>query len=102
KIAIEACAQSERNIVPMISNSEKFEKVMDKSNKFKHKIICHKDGKEMPVLDGETLILIGPEGDFTPEEIEAAEKNGFVKVKLANSVLRVETAGITAVAQAVL
>jgi 16S rRNA (uracil1498-N3)-methyltransferase len=102
KIAIEACSQSERNIVPMISNSEKFEKVIDASSKFKNKIICHKDGKEMPVLDGETLILIGPEGDFTPEEIKAAEEKGFVKVKLANSVLRVETAAITAVAQAVL
>lgn len=100
KIAIEACAQSERNIVPMISNSEKFEEVMKKADKFKHKIICHKDGKEMPALDGETLILIGPEGDFTPEEIETAEKKGFVKVKLANSVLRVETAAIAAMAQA--
>lgn len=102
RIAIEACSQSERNIVPIISNSEKFEKVMNFSSKFKHKIICHKEGKEMPVLDGETIILIGPEGDFTPEEIETAEKKGFVKVKLANSVLRVETAAIAAVAQAVL
>jgi 16S rRNA (uracil1498-N3)-methyltransferase len=102
KIAIEACAQSERNIVPMISNTAQFKKVIDDVSRFKHKIMCHKDGKEMPILDGETIILVGPEGDFTPEEIEAAETKGFVKVKLANSVLRVETAAIAAVAQAVL
>jgi len=102
KIAIEACAQSERNIVPMISNTAQFKKVMEGSSKFKHKIICHKDGKEMSILDGETIILIGPEGDFTPEEIETAERAGFAKVKLANSVLRVETAAIAAIAQAVL
>lgn len=102
KIATEACSQSERNIVPRISESKKFEEVMKTAGKFKHKIICHKDGSEMPILDGETLILIGPEGDFTPEEMERTVKEGFVKVKLASSVLRVETAAITAVALAAL
>jgi len=100
KITIEACSQSERNIVPMISQSKKFDEVMKISDEFKHKIICHKDGSEMPILDGETLILIGPEGDFAQSEIEAAQRAGFTKVKLASSVLRVETAAITAVALA--
>ena len=42
------------------------------------------------------LILIGPEGDFSPEEVELAKQNGFVPVRLGPSRLRTETAGIVA------
>lgn len=44
----------------------------------------------------DTLILIGPEGDFSLEEIESAKKYGFLPVKLGQSRLRTETAGIVA------
>jgi 16S rRNA (uracil1498-N3)-methyltransferase len=40
------------------------------------------------------IILIGPEGDFTREEIDSAVKNGFIPVHLGTSRLRTETAGI--------
>lgn len=46
---------------------------------------------------GETLILIGPEGDFSKEEIELAYKNGFTGVSLGTSRLRTETAALAAV-----
>ena len=42
------------------------------------------------------LILIGPEGDFSEEEIKNATENGFSQVHLGNSRLRTETAGIAA------
>ncbi|HJV20273.1 MAG TPA: RsmE family RNA methyltransferase [Sediminibacterium sp.] len=42
------------------------------------------------------MILIGPEGDFSPEEIAAALRQGFRPVSLGNTRLRTETAGITA------
>ncbi len=42
------------------------------------------------------LILVGPEGDFTPDEIESASENGFIPVHLGGSRLRTETAGIAA------
>ena len=42
------------------------------------------------------LILIGPEGDFSPEEIELALKSGFEAVSLGESRLRTETAGVVA------
>jgi len=42
------------------------------------------------------IVLIGPEGDFSPEEIELAKKEGFIPVKLGPSRLRTETAGVTA------
>ena len=48
------------------------------------------------LLDSEkdTLILIGPEGDFTPAEIQNALKNQFAPVHLGHTRLRTETAGI--------
>lgn len=42
------------------------------------------------------LILIGPEGDFSPEEVSLAKTNGFIPVSLGKSRLRTETAGIVA------
>ena len=41
--------------------------------------------------------MIGPEGDFTIDEIDLAKKNNFKSVTLGNSRLRTETAGIYAV-----
>jgi len=42
------------------------------------------------------LILIGPEGDFSPKEIELALQNGYKPVTLGNTRLRTETAGLAA------
>jgi len=42
----------------------------------------------------DVVLLIGPEGDFSPREIEAARQHGFVEVKLGNRRLRTETAGL--------
>ena len=48
-------------------------------------------------LKENTLILIGPEGDFSLNEIEIALQNTFKAVSLGTSRLRTETAGIVAV-----
>ena len=50
------------------------------------------------VKNENTLILIGPEGDFSPEEIEAALSAGFVPISFGDSRLRTETAAMYAVA----
>ena len=42
------------------------------------------------------LILIGPEGDFRPEEVELAKQKAFIPVSLGKSRLRTETAGVVA------
>lgn len=42
------------------------------------------------------IVMIGPEGDFSPEEARLAIENGFIPVSLGNSRLRTETAGVTA------
>ena len=55
----------------------------------------HKGKKFTPRI----LVLIGPEGDFTKEEIEMAQKAGFKAITLGNSRLRVETAALAAVSE---
>ena len=50
--------------------------------------ICQK-GKD-------TLVLIGPEGDFSAEEIALAKQQGYLPVSLGKNRLRTETAGIAA------
>lgn len=44
----------------------------------------------------DALILIGPEGDFTEEEVKMAVAGGFIPVHLGRSRLRTETAGVAA------
>jgi 16S rRNA (uracil1498-N3)-methyltransferase len=44
----------------------------------------------------DVVIMIGPEGDFTPEEINQAMDNGFISAHLGPSRLRTETAGVAA------
>ena len=51
---------------------------------------------KMIVSNQNYLILIGPEGDFSSEEIEQAIKAGFHPVSLGDSRLRTETAGVVA------
>lgn len=46
----------------------------------------------------DVMVLIGPEGDFSPGEVQAATAAGFVPVTLGESRLRTETAGLMAVA----
>ncbi len=64
------------------------------------KLIAHCRDKQTPVLSAhihqqqKVLCLIGPEGDFTTDEIELALKSGFEPVSLGINRLRTETAGV--------
>ena len=52
--------------------------------------------KNLYLPEGNVTILIGPEGDFTPEEIKTALENGYTGISLGKSRLRTETAGVVA------
>jgi len=105
KIAESASQQSQRTRVPIIGEPCDFKQVLRKSDDFKLKLIASvcvekKDSlkKRLDKADAESvMLLIGPEGDFTPGEIESAKKQGFLPVSLGDTVLRVETAAIAAV-----
>jgi 16S rRNA (uracil1498-N3)-methyltransferase len=58
---------------------------------------CIEDNRQsIATSSSNPLILIGPEGDFTPNEIGLAIKNNFIAVTLGDTRLRTETAGIVA------
>ncbi len=64
---------------------------------------CGEDEQSRPLqevcLPGkDTLVLIGPEGDFSPEEVSEAKRCGFAPVSLGKSRLRTETAALVACA----
>lgn len=65
----------------------------------KHKYIAHcNEGDKHTILphSSSSIVLIGPEGDFTSDEIDAAIQKGYQAVTLGNTRLRTETAGIVA------
>lgn len=62
---------------------------------------CMDDEKREPIVSAlkkeeDVLLLIGPEGDFTPAEVSLAEELGATGISLGNNRLRTETAALTA------
>jgi len=104
KKIISACKQSIKWRTPAVNGTTKLNELL-KSGDFAdfQKFIAYVDENHSHhLLDlaqaGEKyLILIGPEGDFDPEEIQLAFSNGFQAVSLGKSRLRTETAGIAAI-----
>ena len=101
KVAISAMKQSQRLWLPKISEPIKMNDFV-KENIYKTRFIAHCEKSEKQELKNcsdnskDQLIIIGPEGDFSPNEIELALKNTFTPVSLGDNRLRTETAGIVA------
>jgi 16S rRNA (uracil1498-N3)-methyltransferase len=53
--------------------------------------------KQLPVPGKAVLILIGPEGGLSQQEISAAKQHGFTAVRMGPRILRTETAALTAI-----
>ncbi|MBT6673571.1 MAG: 16S rRNA (uracil(1498)-N(3))-methyltransferase [Lentimicrobiaceae bacterium] len=101
KIIISAMKQSLKSKLPKLNNAIKFEQFV-KNDFLGQKFIAYIDnGVKMQLSDcmkpnEDTLILIGPEGDFSKEEVKLATSLGYIPVSLGKSRLRTETAGIVA------
>lgn len=54
----------------------------------------HAEFSQQELKDHDVTLLIGPEGDFSPEEVLLAKKSGYMAVKLGPRRLRTETAGL--------
>ncbi|MCP9752137.1 16S rRNA (uracil(1498)-N(3))-methyltransferase [Ferruginibacter sp. HRS2-29] len=104
-ILVSAMLQSQQTWLPELPEPVKFNVFIEKAVAAQ-KFIAHceeeNDKKELTAqMDGKAasqIMLIGPEGDFTKEEIENALKQGFIPVSLGNTRLRTETAGMVAAA----
>lgn len=101
KIITSAIKQSLKAYHPVLNEVTPFQKFVTQPFEGQ-KFIAHcEPGEkfELPGLlkpQGRYLILIGPEGDFSPKEIADALQNGFEPITLGNSRLRTETAALEA------
>jgi len=101
-----ATKQSMRTYLPILEQLTPISELFTLSNALK--LMAHCDEADKDRIDikdflisnpsDNVLILIGPEGDFTPEEVEKAKANGFQPVVLGDNRLRTETAGVFAAA----
>lgn len=101
-ILVSAMLQSQQTWLPVLHEPEKFKQLVE-SAAYLQKFIAHciDDAKRsLADLNNESLtskvILIGPEGDFTPDETDLALTNHFSAVSLGKTRLRTETAGVVA------
>lgn len=102
KILVSAMKQSLKARLPklneIISFSQFIKQPFDGQKLIAH---CYEDAskqllKKIYHRNENVLILVGPEGDFSEQEIEEAKKNGFETISLGNSRLRSETAAFVA------
>lgn len=100
-IALSAMKQSLKAWLPVVHPAMKLTEVL-KSNIAGTKLLAHCntviERKPLTALNpkGETHIFIGPEGDFTPDEVALAIDKDFQSISLGESRLRTETAGLMA------
>jgi 16S rRNA (uracil1498-N3)-methyltransferase len=117
KIAEEASRQSGRSVVPVVHEPVELKKVLTScASQSTHEgfIFYEEEGMKLseavkvfstkgsrnpsPLAgEGELLILIGPEGGFTKEEVQFAEEQGLTVISLGKRILKAETAAISAV-----
>ena len=99
-ILISAMLQSKQVWLPILHEPSPIEKIFT-SCTIEQKLIAHCEESVKASLKDLQLqeslqILIGPEGDFSPKEIDIALQNNYIPVSLGNTRLRTETAGVVA------
>lgn len=114
KILVSAMKQSHKAWKPILNEMVDFKAFLqeikereNRNGKVMQKFICHCYeeeglGEKVALKDelksGEdVLVMVGPEGDFSIDEVKMAEANGFQSVSLGKSRLRTETAALVAV-----
>jgi len=100
RIAVSAMKQSLRTHMPILDELTEINELLDAAgpeNKFiAH---CYEGEKQAQIIPAAPcIILIGPEGDFSLEEVALAKEKGFKALSLGAARLRTETAAMKAVA----
>ncbi|MDA3953440.1 MAG: 16S rRNA (uracil(1498)-N(3))-methyltransferase [Bacteroidales bacterium] len=101
KIIISAVKQSIKAYKPKLNNLTTYNDFINQNTDCKKYIAHCEENKKFQLKniynkDENALILIGPEGDFSTEEIVQAKQNAFYEISLGESRLRTETAGMVA------
>lgn len=102
RTALEACKQCGVNTLPAVEQPQSYTDFLKRSDLPELKLVCAILPESAPmrtVLEAaraagqqNALLLIGPEGDFSPAEYAAAMRSGFAPISLGPIILRVETA----------
>lgn len=110
KIVLSAMKQSRKAWKTKVNEMQKFEEFINNNTCGKRYIChCHDEIERVDLFselvktkdtEQEAIILIGPEGDFSIEEVKFAMEKGYIPVSLGKSRLRTETAAISAVMMA--
>lgn len=101
KILVSAMKQSVKAYLPKLNELTTFKALIGQDTEAKKYIAHCNDGEKEHlknlVSEGEDILLfIGPEGDFSPEEVKWAKEYGFQEISLGTARLRTETAGVVA------
>ena len=103
KTAVSAMKQSLKAALPEVREMTPFRKFVEQYSSVAQKFVayCTDDGERRLLSrsfrpGADAVVLIGPEGDFSPEEIQAAVDAGFQPISLGDARLRTETAALTA------
>lgn len=106
KIVVSAAKQSRKAWMPRVNGLMPFKQFVDE-HKSGQSFICHCynefERKDLSTTlqalpeEDETIVMVGPEGDFSVQEVTYALAHGFESVSLGKSRLRTETAGLYAV-----
>lgn len=98
-----AMKQSLKSYLPKLNKATTFKNfLISQENNTQQKLIAHCEETSKKTLKsvlkkrGDTTILIGPEGDFSSDEINKSLRIGFAPISLGNSRLRTETAAVVA------
>lgn len=99
KVLIAAMKQSLKTYLPLLHEAVRFDTFIHLPFDGSKFIASCEPEETIPLSTNyrkgtNALILIGPEGDFSKEEIVNAKKSGFIPISLGKSRLRTETAGI--------
>ncbi|MCR4994130.1 MAG: 16S rRNA (uracil(1498)-N(3))-methyltransferase [Bacteroidales bacterium] len=109
KIIVAAMKQSHKAWKPLLDEMMTFESFIHRNDLPEQRFIAHcYDEHDVPITQKPfladvlkcqmpALVMVGPEGDFSIEEVRAAEAAGFRSVSLGTSRLRTETAALVAV-----
>jgi 16S rRNA (uracil1498-N3)-methyltransferase len=97
-VAREAAEQSERSIVPEVSEPVAWADALRAAAAPSVVLFERSSGPRLTEVPVPASLLIGPEGGFTPDEVAAAERAGVTLAGLGPRILRSETAGLAAAA----
>ncbi len=106
RIALEAAQQSERWTLPSIAPLQTFQQFLETPRQNQPIFMAEREkgasllsipiSKEKP--ENEITVMIGPEGGWSPKEVEAAQSGNCTSASFGSEILRAETASLAALA----